>query len=241
MAWEMREEFYGEYPSPSDAVAEAVNRAADRDEDDSPVLLVEAGDVVGGGSPGDVTAVLRELIDAGIDNAGFASIWDPETVQYCIDAGVGARVDIPALGGKAIDGLSEPLEDLDARVKAITDGEFVNTGPMATGSRNHLGPTALIQCGSDEGTEVIVTSNRQQPIDAEIWRHIGIQPERKSVLAIKSVNHFRADYEQFVNPVDILTVDGPGLTPIDTLRMLDFQRLRRPIYPLDKDATYDPS
>lgn len=229
--WEQRDAFVGEFPKPADAVTEAKRHAGDPSGDGF-VLLADTGDNPGGGGAADGTTVLRELIDQEVENAGFALIRDPEVVAACIDAGVGERA-VVDLGGKTDDRHGDPIEDLDLYVKAITDGEFVNTGPMGTGSENHLGRTVLVECGSNDGIAVIITENRHQPYDAEIWRHMGIQPERLDVVALKSSNHYRADYEPMCS-VNI-PVNSPGLVAMDP-RTFDHTKVPRPQYPLDEMA-----
>lgn len=231
--WERRSAFVGDYPAPAEAVARAKEHAG-RPSQDGFVLLADIGDNPGGGGAADGTVVLRELIEQRVENAGLALIRDPEVVETCIEAGVGART-VVDLGGKADDLHGPPIEALDVYVKAITDGEFVNVGPMSTGSEVHLGRAVLVQCGHEDGVAVIVTENRHQPYDTEIWRHVGVQPERLDVVAIKSSNHYRADYEPrwSVN----IPVDSPGLVAMDP-RRFEYEHIRRPQYPLD-DMTED--
>ena len=240
MAWEMRQEFVGEYPDAKAGVKEGIELARNPTNDvPSPALLVDVGDNVGGGGSGDGTVVLRELLEQGVDRAVFGSVWDPESVSECIDAGVGERTTLTALGGKTDDINGEPLEDFEVYVKAITDGRFKNTGTFRGGALNTLGRTALIRCGDDDAISVLLTERRHSPNDAEIWRHVGIHPEQEPLLAIKSVNHYRADYEGFVDPDRIITMDTPGLFPID-LTDIGFESLHRPIFPLDDTGeTYE--
>jgi microcystin degradation protein MlrC len=236
--WNRRDAFVGDFPDPSAAVAEASDLAADRGEEDGPVVLADAGDNPGGGGTGDETAVLRELVEQGVANSGFAIVHDPESVAACVDAGVGEPVSL-SLGGTAEGGFTDPLR-VDARVATLTDGEFRNTGPMGTGSENHFGRTARVECtlatgdDSDERPDghvsVVVTENRRQPLDAELWRHVGVQPERFAVVAVKSNNHYRADYEPMASHV--ITVNSPGLAAFDPHRY-DYERIARPRYPID--------
>ena len=233
--WDRREAFVGDYPEPEAAVAEAKRLAADPDEDDGFVLLADVGDNPGGGGATDGTVVLRELIDQGLTNAGFAIVRDPEVVERCVAAGVGERV-VVDLGGKTDDLHGAPIEDLELYVKAITDGEFRNTGPMETGAENHLGRAVRVRCGHEDGVCVILTENRMQPLDAEIWRHVGIQPERLDVLVVKSTNHYRADYEPMCSTN--IPINSPGLVAMDP-RKFEFTRVPRPQFPLDEMADED--
>jgi len=242
--WERREAFVGDFPDPAAAVAEAKDLAAGRDEGDGPVVLADAGDNPGGGGTGDETAVLRELVAQGVGNSGFAIVHDPEAVAACVDAGVGRSVSL-SLGGKAEGSHTDPLR-VDAHVAALTDGEFRNTGPMGTGTENHLGRTARLECEVADASgerpneagraSVVVTENRQQPLDAELWRHVGVQPERFDVVAVKSNNHYRADYEPMASHV--LTVNSPGLAAFDPHRY-EYRRIARPKYPIDDVAGDD--
>ncbi|SMO85332.1 M81 family metallopeptidase [Halorubrum cibi] len=234
--WERREDFVGDYPEPAEAVAEAQRLLDGLGEDAGPVVMADVGDNPGGGGAADGTTVLREMIDQGLTNAGFAIIRDPEVVDACVEAGVGERVTVD-LGGKTDDKHGDPIADLDGYVKTITDGEFHNTGPMGTGSENHLGTGVHLQCGRDDGVSVIVTENRMQPLDAEIWRHVGIQPERLDVLTVKSTNHFRADYEPMSS--EVIPINSIGQVPMDP-RKYEFDRIRRPQFPLDEmdDGSY---
>jgi len=228
--WENRRDFIGDYPDPEEAVSEAREILDQLGKDDGPIVMADVGDNPGGGGAADGTTVLREMLNQKLTNAGFAIIRDPEVVDACIEAGVGERVTVD-LGGKTDDRHGEPIENLDSYVKAITDGEFVNTGPMGTGSENHLGTGVHLKCGHEDGVSVIVTENRMQPLDAEIWRHVGIQPERLDVLVVKSTNHFRADYEPMSS--EVIPINSIGLVAMDP-RKFDFECVRRPQFPLDE-------
>ncbi|WP_266083275.1 M81 family metallopeptidase [Haladaptatus caseinilyticus] len=236
--WNRREDFVGDFPTPPEAVAEAQRAAADLDAEDGPIVMADVGDNPGGGGAADGTTVLREMIDQELTNAGFAIMHDPDVVADCVNAGVGEHITV-TMGGKTDDLHGEAIEDVDGYVKAITDGEFVNTGPMGTGSENHLGTAVHLKCGHENGVSVIVTKNRLQPLDAEIWRHVGIQPERLDVLVVKSTNHYRADYEPLASRV--IPINSIGLVAMDP-RKFDFNHIRRPQFPLDDmdDGAYPP-
>ncbi|OIB55279.1 M81 family metallopeptidase [Natrialba sp. SSL1] len=233
--WEVREEFVGDFLKPPKAVTEAKEKAADISDDDGPVVLADVGDNPGGGGAANGTTILRELIKQEVTNAGMAIIRDPEVVEECIQTGVGNRVTV-TLGGKTDDRHGEPIKDLDSYVKAITDGEFLNYGPKGTGTKNYLGRTVRLQCGTNDEIDVIVTENRHQPADTEIWRHVGVQPERFDILVVKSTNHYRADYEPRASHV--IPVDSPGLAAMNP-RQFDHQNVHHPIYPIDNLSAED--
>ncbi|HVM54791.1 MAG TPA: M81 family metallopeptidase, partial [Acidimicrobiales bacterium] len=101
--WSHREEFRPEVLEPAVAVKLATQAEA------FPVVINDTSDNPGGGTPGDATHVLRAFLDAGLDDACFAMICDPETVQQAIAAGVGATLDV-RLGGKHDDLHGDPID-----------------------------------------------------------------------------------------------------------------------------------
>ncbi|MDR9431683.1 MAG: M81 family metallopeptidase [Natronomonas sp.] len=229
--WARREEFVEEYPGPKDAVAEAKAMAGDLDDDSGPVVMGDFGSNPGGGGASDGTTILRAMIDQGVENAGYAIMHDPETVDACLEAGVGERTTV-TLGGKTDDRHGDPIEDLDVYVKAITDGVFTNTGTSHTGTGlvNTMGPTVHIQFGPKDGVSAIVAGTRYSAFDAEVWRHIGIQPERLDVLCIPSFIAFLGDYEPFSGGV--VLSDTPGASAVSPDRF-EYEKIRKPIFPLD--------
>ena len=57
-----------------------------------PVVLADVWGNPGGGVPGDNTVLLKAMLDAGVDNAAFGTIWDPIAVRICHAAGAGAQL-----------------------------------------------------------------------------------------------------------------------------------------------------
>jgi microcystin degradation protein MlrC len=220
-AVDRRHEFDRAYTSVADAAAEA---AAWDGED--PLLLADVSDNPGGGSAQDGTVLLAALLDAGVEDAALATLYDPAAVEAAADAGVGERVSV-SLGGHTEDN-GDPL-DLTARVRLLSDGRYRNYGPMSTGLEVSFGRTAVLEA---DGIDVVVGSHRQQPYDPEAFRSQGITPERRSVLVLKSTVHYRAGFEPLVG--EVREVATPGLCSPD-LSSFDYEHVPRPIYPLDPD------
>src|SRR5262249_661468 len=63
-----------------------------------PVVLVDTGDNVGGGSAGDGTRILAELLRQGATDA-VTCLYAPQEVRECVQAGVGGTVQLK-VGGK---------------------------------------------------------------------------------------------------------------------------------------------
>jgi len=93
LAWELRDDMHVANVEPADAVAEAIAHA------EGPVMLVDVGDNIGGGTPGDGTVLLAELLRQGARDAVMV-IADAEAVQAAFAAGVVGTVET-SVGGKA--------------------------------------------------------------------------------------------------------------------------------------------
>ncbi len=217
--WEMRDVFLEEFPGPEAAVAQALSLESE------PVVIAEISDNSGGGAPGDGTYLLRALLSANAPNTAFGFITDAEVVRQAHAAGVGATITV-SLGGKSDDLHGEPIE-AEAYVKALTDGRFRLTNPMGAGSEVNLGRMARLVIGN---VDVLVASERAQTLDPEVFLLHGIDVTRYQVVALKSQQHFRGGFADVAGA--IIRTDSPGATT-STLGNLPYQRVRRPIWPLD--------
>lgn len=231
MLWDRRDEFIENYPGPEEAVAEAKEIATGMDDDAGPVVMGDFGSNPGGGGASDGTTILRAMLEQEVSRGGYAIMYDPEVVEQCRTAGVGSTLRI-TLGGKTDNRHGEPIEDLEVYVKAITDGRYVNTGTSHSGHgvQNDLGSTVHLQCGENLSLDVIVSGTRKSAFDAEVWRHIGIMPERLNVLCIPSFIAFLGDYEPLSSAV--VLADTPGASAVDPARF-EYEHIPRPLYPLD--------
>jgi microcystin degradation protein MlrC len=223
-AWGQREAFVKSAPGPAEAIRQAL--ACDA----QPVVINETSDNPGGGAPGDGTHLLRALLDANVTETCFGFIWDPETVARAHAAGAGAAIRV-RLGGKT-DAMHGTPIDAGAYVKCLTDGRFIRQSPMGRGAQMNLGRMARLVIG---GVDVLVSSVRQQTLDAEVFQLHGIDVGRYRVVALKSSQHFRAAFEPLA--ARIITADSPGLTTLD-LTTFPYRRLTRPVWPLDQDTEY---
>jgi microcystin degradation protein MlrC len=221
--WEKRNRVALETTTVDDALAAiAVAESAGK-----PIVLADFGDNPGGGGYGDSTGLLRGMIDAGLEDAVFATIYDPVSVQTCIDNGLGAQV-VLALGGKIDPQFGEPIP-VTGTVAAVTDGKFKLEGPMMAGVDVNMGPTVVLQVG---GIRIIIASARYQAYDLMIFRHARIEPTQAPVIAVKSAHHFRAAFGPIAS--EIICVDAGGLTSRN-YQQFTYEKVRRPIFPLDMD------
>jgi microcystin degradation protein MlrC len=196
------------------------------------ITVVDIADNPDSGGPGDGPELVRVLVEKGARGCAFCSISDPEFVRKAIETGVGNRLSA-SLGGKTDRLHGRPFFLRQAYVKTIADGKFMNRGPMMTGVAEDIGRTVHLVAG---GVSIIVAEKRLTPIDLEVFRMVGIEPTRLSIIGLKGKGHFRASFEPISSK--IILAEGPGITGSD-LGRLHFTKVRRPIFPLDAEAAYE--
>jgi microcystin degradation protein MlrC len=226
MAWERRSEFVFE----TEPVAVSVAHA--RGLGEGPILLADHGDVAGSGGSTDVMDVLGEVMRQKLEDVCAGPFWDPVAVARMVEAGTGASVTLPVGGATDFPaiGLRGRSLELSGRVQRITDGRFVVTAPMGTGTRVDLGRCVVLNTGT---MEILVSEQRHEPFDVGCFAHAGIDPTRRRYILIKSRQHFRAGFEPIIRHV--VMVSGPGITSSD-YGIYPWKRVRRPVYPLDPDT-----
>lgn len=226
-AWQRRYEFVGDAPSPEEALKEAAAFPG------RPVVLMDVGDNVGGGSAADSTFLLEAALKLGIGDM-MVILKDPESVRACTAAGVGARVSL-SVGGKTDDMHGRPVP-IAGRVRTITDGHFVEEKPIHGGGRYfYQGLTAVVE--TEQQHTIILTSLPMSPGSLEQVRSAGVTPERKKILVAKGVVAPRGAYQPIA--AKIILVNTPGACDADPFRW-EYKRRRRPLFPLEGDAVYEP-
>jgi len=223
MAWARREAFLYKGAPLATQIAQA------RTLGEGPIVLVDHGDNTASGGTQDVMSVIEEAMRQGLDDVVAGPICDPASVGRILAAGTAAGVTLP-LGGKVdmpqINLEGRPLT-VTGKVTRITEGEFVVTGPMATGTRVRMGKTAVLDTGP---MQIVVSEGRSEPFDLGVFTHCGIDPRRKRYVLIKSRQHFRAAFEPIAR--HIVLCDGEGVTSSD-LRLFRYKHRRRPLYPFE--------
>ncbi len=225
LAWERRGDFLYKGSPLAAQIAHA------RTLGDGPIILVDHGDNTASGGTQDVMRVIAEAMTQGLEDVVAGPICDPASVRRIVEAGTAASVTLP-LGGKIdmpqINLAGKPLT-VSGKITRITEGEFVVTGPMATGTRVRMGRTAVLDTGR---IQIVVSERRSEPFDLGVFTHCGIEPRRKKYVLIKSRQHFRAGFEPIAR--HIVLCDGDGCTSSD-LRLFSYTKRRRPLYPFEAD------
>ncbi|MBI1896916.1 MAG: M81 family metallopeptidase [Acidobacteria bacterium] len=225
MLWATRDRLKLELPDAAAAVKIAASEVK------HPVVLVEMGDNIGGGSPGDATFLLSELVRQNV-SGWVVALADPEAANKAASVGVGGSFD--AMVGARTDRLHGDPVRIRGRVKSLHDGRFLETQPRHGGHRYYdQGLTAVIEVeGStrDLPSLLMLTTRRQVPFSLHQLISCGIYPERQRILVVKAAIAFRAAYEPVA--ARIIEVDTGGVTAVNPKRFT-FRRARRPLFGLD--------
>jgi microcystin degradation protein MlrC len=222
--WAAREQLQGTALSVRESVARACRA------NDGPVLLLDVGDNIGGGSAGDSTAILNEALRAGLRDY-LETICDAAAAAACASTGVGGRLDLE-VGGRLETG-SPPCR-VTGTVLALSDGRFEDPASLHGGFRAfNMGPTAAVL--TDDGQTLVLTS--LPVIDSSIERHrsLGLAPERMRAIVAKGVHSPVPAYGPVAK--EMIFVDSPGSTRAD-LSSLPYRNCDRPLYPLDRDTKF---
>jgi microcystin degradation protein MlrC len=216
--WTRRTQFQKPIPEAREAVRLALS------EKNGSTVLVDVGDNLGAGTPGDGTVILTELIRQTARDA-LVLVCDPETVAEAVKTGVRGRARF-TVGAKIDQHHGTPVE-IEATVRTLSDGIFKNIGPMRDGVVDDQGRTAVLEA---DGILIVATERRMPMWNLEQLRSLGIEPTRLRIIVVKAAIAYRAAYLPIAHR--IIEVDTPGLAAAD-VRRFAFKNLRRPIYPLD--------
>lgn len=207
--------FKGEAFTPEEGVRRAMELARGADK---PVVIADSQDNPGAGGDSDTTGMLRALIACDAERAAIGLIADREAAARAVAAGVGAEIEL-TLGGRSGVRGDTPFTHRFV-VECVSDGRFTATGPFYLGAQMALGPSACLRSG---GVRVVLTSEKTQLADREMFRFVGVRPEEQAVLVVKSSVHFRADFQPYAHAILVCAAPGPmPISPAD----LPFTRLR---------------
>ena len=214
--WDVRHEFA--FVAPTADLETSLSYALKSDK--KPYIISDMGDNPTAGGAGDVTWTLRELLKKKVfkKSSGpeliYASIPGPDMVKKAIEVGIGKKVS--AYVGAEVDDRYSPPVLLEGIVEAIHQGDI------------HAETEVVIKTGS---LKVIVTKKRKPYHREKDFTQLGLNPRETDILVVKigylvpELYNIRGDW------IMALT---PGGVDQD-LERLDYKRIKRPMFPLDKD------
>ncbi|RVL54360.1 M81 family peptidase, partial [Sinorhizobium meliloti] len=168
------------------AVAQALAAPA------GPVVIADMWDNPGGGTAGDATVVLEELIARNATDTAIGTIWDPMAVQICMAAGEGAEIPL-RFGAKSGPGTGQPIDGIVKVVKLVRNAEMRFGESFAP-----FGDAVHIRL---HGIDIILNTTRAQSFDPSLFSVMGIDPTSKKILVIKSTNHFFASFSKIASEI----------------------------------------
>ena len=214
--WKVRNDF--EFVAPTAYLDECLENALKSSS--RPFIISDMGDNPTAGGAGDVTWTLHqlfsrkefksaqgpELIYASIPGAGF--------VEKALKLGIGGHIDAEA--GAVVDNRYAPPIRLKGKILAIEHGDA------------NAETEVVVQCGS---IKVIVTKKRKAYHYEKDFVRLGLNPRNADILVVKIGYLVPELYDMRGDWIMALT---PGGVDQD-LERLEYKRIQRPIFPLDKD------
>jgi len=231
LAWQNRRRFVCEPTSMAEAVERAV--AAGQDASLPPMVFSDLGDNCGAGGPVNTLWMLEALHQADATGVLIVNFRDRRLVQAAQAAGVGNPLEA-RFTGDDWDRDGDTTYLANAHVLALHDGHLVGRRGIVAGKSLYAGPMALLEL---DGIQVVVTSRAAVGNDPIYSEALGVDLGALRTIVVKVRSSFPPAYDQFVEHENMLFVDTPGRTS-PMLSRMPFERLPRPVYPLDQDIEW---
>ncbi|WP_029137501.1 M81 family metallopeptidase [Nakamurella lactea] len=224
--WDRRAELQGAGRPVSDVVT-----VIDAHRGEKPLLVLDVGDNVGGGGPGDSTVLLAEVLRRRVAGVGI-TLFDPLVVAALQGTPVGGRVDIPA-GGRSAEQDGEQVQ-LTGVITGRHVGQY-SEPKIAHGGFQFFDGGEMVGIRTDDGVSVVLTSIVVQPISPTQYRVVGIEPEQLRAVIGKGVNGPRAGYSEICE--GLVVADTPGVTRNSVIGF-SYRNRREPMYPFEPETRY---
>ena len=211
---------------------EAVIARALENKTGKPVVLVDSADSRGAGSAADSAAVIEALLPYRDVLKAAVGLSDAPATEQAFRLGVGGVADF-TLGATVAPALSSPVVVKDARVRSLHQGDFINVGPIARGTRANCGRVAVLEVGR---LLIQISEHSRSERDLGYFRSFGIDPEFCQLVSVKACTSLRAAYTPI--SAEICNTDTPGAAGA-VLQRLPYQRRPVPLYPFEEISEAD--
>ena len=189
---------------------------------DGPILLIEPSDNIGGGTPGDGTDLLGQLLKTDKKNI-LAIINDPEAAISCHKKNIGDNINL-LIGAKVDSFHGDPIS-ITAEIEFISDGKFElenKNSHLASmmGDQIEMGLSAVIK---NEKVRILLTSIKTPPMDLGQLYSQGINPKDAKFIIIKAAVSHKDAYD----PISSYSfyLDSKGLCTSD-LKRLPYKKIQ---------------
>ncbi|MDA3922252.1 MAG: M81 family metallopeptidase [Salinisphaera sp.] len=205
---------------------------------DGPVLMLDHGDNCMSGGTCDIMDVLAEAIHQNLRNILVGPIADRAAVAAMQQAGIGATITLGVGNRWAMPGTGavdkRPLE-LTGKVRTLGRGKYAISGPTYTGMQCDMGEGAVLE--TDHGF-VFVVEEPHEPWDFGVFDCVDLDPRASRFLILKSRMYCRPVFEPIAKSVVECASLGVTSSNFD---IFAFEKLTRPIFPLDEEFTWTPT
>lgn len=191
-----------------------------------PVLLLDMGDNVGGGSAGDSTYLLDALEREG-QKKTFICIYDPKAVSEALSHEINSHFSL-SFGHSYQTEVQMPFIS-EVTLLQVIEGKFKEEQACHGGQVSYdMGLTVIVLTKS--GNTVMLNSNRIAPFSLAQLTAFGIVPADFDMIIAKGVNAPIAAY----GPVcpTIIKMNTPGLTQAD-MTQFEYYNRRKPLFPFE--------
>lgn len=214
--WDVRSEF--EFVAPVASLSESLDMAIASNK--HPFIISDMGDNPTAGGAGDVTWSLQKILarpEFKLSNGPsliYASIPGPEFVEKAMKVGLGKKAE--GFAGAAVDDRFAPPLWLSGTIEAIEHGD------------KNAETEVVVKIGS---VHVIVTKKRKPYHRENDFTRLGLNPRQTDIVVVKIGYLVPELYDMRADWIMALT---PGGVDQD-LERLGYKRIKRPMFPLDKD------
>ncbi|CAK7221888.1 hypothetical protein SBRCBS47491_004683 [Sporothrix bragantina] len=222
--WAARAEFH--FVAPTGSLDECLDVAFAAKPMQRPYFVSDSGDNPTAGGSGDVTWGLtnllkrKEIVDQTAGTVIYASIPGPEAVKAAVAAGVGSTVTVKA--GAAVDDLHAGPITLTGEVFSVKHGD------------KHARTEVVLRVF---GSVYVILTELRKPYHYERdFTELGLHPRQADVVLVK-IGYLEP--ELYDMAADWMLALTPGGVDQD-LKRLGHKRIRRPMFPFDKDFDEKP-
>lgn len=212
-----KHDFVGDKKSVEQALAEIPQH-------ERPILMLDMGDNIGGGSPGNSLVLLKGLEEVE-HTRSFVAIYDPEAVKTCVQQQIGTSFKLTISG-------DEDTYSTEVALVNLVSGKFTESTPRHGGQVNYdMGQTAIVK--TKNKTTIMLNSLRTPPFSLQQLLSAGVEPLMHDVLVAKGVNAPIAAYGPVCGTV--VQVNTPGYTQAD-MTLFEHKHRRKPLFPFESIA-----
>ncbi|HEY5934210.1 MAG TPA: M81 family metallopeptidase [Kofleriaceae bacterium] len=215
LCWERRHEQPPEFPSATEAIAQA--RSARIRRKLGCVTMADASDVVTAGAPGDSTHLLRALLEQATGLLTYCAVRDPDAIKTLWPRAEGDRVALP-IGGTLDPARSTPLP--------------VHGNIVSKHDRHGFGKTVVLAV---EHLRIVITEGPAMVMRPSFYTEVGLSLWRADIVMVKNFFPFL----MFFLPYNRKTIFARthGTTDFDAAFQLTFDG---PVHPRDAVSDWRP-